>query len=87
MGVLVPWTSDPTTRRLPLPNGKDVLVTDTVGFIQRLPTNLVVWGGASDRPLHSTLFRSTLFRSTPFHSIRVSFTRLLSSEGGRVLEF
>ena len=34
-------TLDPTTRRLPLANGKDVLVTDTVGFIQRLPTNLV----------------------------------------------
>ena len=34
-------TLDPTTRRFPLPNGKDVLVTDTVGFIQNLPTELV----------------------------------------------
>ena len=34
-------TLDPTTRRLPLPNGKHVLLTDTVGFIQRLPTELV----------------------------------------------
>ncbi len=34
-------TLDPTTRRLPLPGGKEVLITDTVGFIQKLPTELV----------------------------------------------
>ena len=35
-------TLDPTTRRVKLPNGQEVLLTDTVGFIQRLPTALVV---------------------------------------------
>jgi len=34
-------TLDPTTRRLPLPSGNVILLTDTVGFIQRLPTNLI----------------------------------------------
>ena len=34
-------TLDPTTRRITLPSGKEVLVTDTVGFIQKLPTQLV----------------------------------------------
>ena len=34
-------TLDPTTRRLRLPRGRDVLLTDTVGFIQKLPTDLV----------------------------------------------
>src|SRR5688500_18771021 len=34
-------TLDPTTRRVRLPNGQDFLLTDTVGFIQRLPTALV----------------------------------------------
>jgi len=34
-------TLDPTTRRVRLPNGREVLLTDTVGFIQRLPTSLV----------------------------------------------
>lgn len=34
-------TLDPTTRRVDLPNGNLMLVTDTVGFIQKLPTNLV----------------------------------------------
>jgi len=34
-------TLDPTTRRVELPDGKAVLFTDTVGFIQKLPTMLV----------------------------------------------
>jgi GTP-binding protein HflX len=34
-------TLDPTTRRVALPGGGDVLFTDTVGFIQKLPTQLV----------------------------------------------
>ncbi|MFC2075065.1 GTPase HflX [Bdellovibrionota bacterium] len=34
-------TVDPTTRRLKLPNGHVVLLTDTVGFIKKLPTTLI----------------------------------------------
>ena len=34
-------TLDATTRRLQLPGGETVLVTDTVGFIKKLPTSLV----------------------------------------------
>jgi GTP-binding protein HflX len=34
-------TLDPTTRRLALPGGETVLVTDTVGFIRRLPHGLI----------------------------------------------
>jgi GTP-binding protein HflX len=34
-------TLDPTTRRVKLPGGSEVLFTDTVGFIQKLPTQLV----------------------------------------------
>src|SRR5271157_198895 len=34
-------TLDPTTRRVALPGGHQVLFTDTVGFIQKLPTQLV----------------------------------------------
>jgi len=41
-------TLDPTTRRLYLPSGRTILVTDTVGFIQKLPHQLV------------TAFRATL---------------------------
>ncbi len=34
-------TLDPVTRRLHLPDGRKALLTDTVGFIQKLPTQLV----------------------------------------------
>ncbi len=34
-------TLDPTTRRVRLPGGREALITDTVGFIQKLPTALV----------------------------------------------
>jgi len=34
-------TLDPTTRRLRLPSGRELLLTDTVGFIQKLPTDVV----------------------------------------------
>jgi GTP-binding protein HflX len=34
-------TLDPTTRRIELPGGRQVLLSDTVGFIQKLPTTLV----------------------------------------------
>ena len=34
-------TLDPTTRRLELPGGHAILVSDTVGFIQKLPTHLI----------------------------------------------
>jgi GTP-binding protein HflX len=34
-------TLDPTTRKVILPSGRKILITDTVGFIQKLPTTLV----------------------------------------------
>lgn len=34
-------TLDPTTRRIEVPSGREVLLTDTVGFINNLPTQLI----------------------------------------------
>jgi GTP-binding protein HflX len=34
-------TLDPTTRRVSMPSGREVLFSDTVGFIQKLPTDLI----------------------------------------------
>ena len=34
-------TLDPTTRNVTLPNNQDILLTDTVGFVRKLPHNLV----------------------------------------------
>ena len=46
-------TLDPTTRRLTLPEGEDVLLTDTVGFIRKLPHHLI-------KAFHSTLEEAAL---------------------------
>ena len=40
-------TLDPVTRRIQTPMGRDVLLTDTVGFIQKLPTAVVAAFGAT----------------------------------------
>lgn len=45
-------TLDPTTRRVLLNNGKEVLFTDTVGFIQKLPTQLVAAFRATLEEVH-----------------------------------
>ncbi len=34
-------TLDPTTRKVKMPGGRELLFTDTVGFIQKLPTQIV----------------------------------------------
>lgn len=34
-------TLDPTTRRMEMPSGQEILLTDTVGFIQKLPHHLI----------------------------------------------
>ncbi|HXZ00071.1 MAG TPA: GTPase HflX [Stellaceae bacterium] len=34
-------TLDPTMRRLPLPSGRNAILSDTVGFVSELPTHLV----------------------------------------------
>ena len=76
-------TLDPTTRRLTLPTGQEVLLTDTVGFIRRLPHQLI-------RAFHSTLEEATLADvlllvadvSDPECSAHLEVTRNLLSELG-----
>lgn len=46
-------TLDPTTRRIKLPDSRDILLTDTVGFIQKLPTTLVAAFNATLEELQS----------------------------------
>ncbi len=46
-------TLDPTTRKLTLPEGEEILLTDTVGFIRKLPHHLV-------KAFHSTLEEAAL---------------------------
>jgi len=57
-------TLDPTTRRLTLPNNQPILLTDTVGFIRKLPTTLI-------DAFKSTLEEATL-ADTLIHVIDIS---------------
>jgi GTPase len=57
-------TLDPTTRKVDLPNGYAVFVTDTVGFIRKLPTQLVA-------AFHSTLEEVT-FSDLVIHVVDLS---------------
>src|SRR5437588_6490071 len=45
-------TLDPLTRRIVLPGGQEVLLSDTVGFIAKLPTDLVAAFRATLEELH-----------------------------------
>ena len=53
-------TLDPTTRELKLPSGQEILLTDTVGFIRKLPHHLI------------EAFRSTLEEARYADIIRVA---------------
>ncbi len=60
-------TLDPLTRRLVLPGGQEVLLSDTVGFIAKLPTNLVAAFRATLEELESA--------DLLLHVLDVSFPR------------
>lgn len=45
-------TLDPTTRRVKLPSGREIVVTDTVGFIQKLPATLIAAFRATLEEIH-----------------------------------
>ena len=47
-------TLDPTTRRVALPDGGEILLSDTVGFIQKLPTTLIAAFRATLEEVHET---------------------------------
>ncbi len=76
-------TLDPTTRRFPLPNGKDVLVTDTVGFIQNLPTELVAAFRATlEEIVDSTMLVHVVDVSSPLAGAQVAAVDTVLAELG-----
>lgn len=59
-------TLDPTTRRATLPSGQSLLLTDTVGFIRRLPHRLVeAFKATLEEALISTFLIHVLDASSP----------------------
>nr|WP_092067859.1 GTPase HflX [Dendrosporobacter quercicolus]NSL46815.1 GTPase HflX [Dendrosporobacter quercicolus DSM 1736]SDL64922.1 GTP-binding protein HflX [Dendrosporobacter quercicolus] len=61
-------TLDPTTRRTTLPSGLDVLLTDTVGFIQKLPHQLIsAFRATLEEVVHADLLLHVIDASHPNH--------------------
>src|SRR5256714_9354975 len=77
-------TLDPTTRRLDLPTGRQVLLTDTVGFIQKLPTDLVAAFPATlEEATHARILIQRLDPTTPVDRQQaVTVGRELAELGG-----
>ncbi|MBN2652952.1 MAG: GTPase HflX [Spirochaetales bacterium] len=76
-------TLDPTTKSVKLGNGTELLMTDTVGFIQKLPHNLV---DAFKSTLEETLFADFLLIlidiSDPWFELHIQTTENVINEIG-----
>ncbi|MBI5699477.1 GTPase HflX [Candidatus Saganbacteria bacterium] len=66
-------TLDPVTRRLYLPEGKVILLTDTVGFIQKLPHQLVeAFHATLEESIEADVLLHVVDASSPFLEEQVS---------------
>lgn len=69
-------TLDPTTRRFELPNGEEVLITDTVGFISNLPHQLVkAFKSTLDEAVYADILMIVCDASDPECSEKLEVTR------------
>lgn len=76
-------TLDPTTRRVRLPCGRIILFTDTVGFIKKLPHNLVAAFRATlEGILEADIILHVADISHPMADAQVKITEAVLSEQG-----
>jgi GTP-binding protein HflX len=76
-------TVDPTTRRLELPGGERVLVTDTVGFVKKLPHQLVqAFRSTLDEVAEADLLLHVVDASTPDPRAHMDAVRAVLREIG-----
>lgn len=69
-------TLDPTTRRFELPNGEEVLITDTVGFISNLPHQLVkAFKSTLDEAVYADILMIVCDASDPECNEKLEVTR------------
>lgn len=86
-------TLDSTTRRLVLPEGREITLTDTVGFIQKLPTTLIeAFKSTLDEVLDCNLILHVVdASSTQFEAQKHAVEEILEQIGaqtiGRILVF
>jgi GTP-binding protein HflX len=74
-------TLDPTTRKFTLPNNQEVLLTDTVGFIRKLPHTLVAaFRSTLEAALHDDVLLHLIDSSHPLAEEHAETTRALLKE-------
>ncbi|MDR1497841.1 MAG: GTPase HflX [Puniceicoccales bacterium] len=76
-------TLDPTTRRLTLPNGRILLLTDTVGFVRRLPHQLVdAFKSTLEEAVQADFLIQVIDISSPEYAAHWQTTRTVLAEIG-----
>lgn len=76
-------TLDPTTRRLTLPDGQEVLLTDTVGFIRNLPHHLIhAFRSTLDEVVYADVILLVTDATDPEASEHIQVTEALLEELG-----
>ena len=76
-------TLDPTTRKYDLPCGESVLLTDTVGFINKLPHHLIsAFRSTLDEACYADILLIVIDASDPEFRTRLEVTENLLSELG-----
>lgn len=76
-------TLDPTTRKYRLPNGVEILLTDTVGFIRNLPHHLVkAFKSTLEEVTNSDIIIVMIDASDSEHESQLEVTRKLLNELG-----
>jgi GTP-binding protein HflX len=74
-------TVDPTTRRLDLPGGERVLVSDTVGFVRKLPHQLVqAFRSTLDEVVEADLLLHVVDASAPDPEAHIEAVRAVLAE-------
>ena len=76
-------TLDPTTRKFELPSGESVLLTDTVGFIRKLPHHLIkAFKSTLDEASYADVLMIVLDVSDPEYRAQLDVTEKLLDELG-----
>ena len=76
-------TLDPTTRKLTLPDGSAVLLTDTVGFIRKLPHHLIrAFKSTLDEVVYADVLMIVVDASDPEYRAQLETTETLLEELG-----
>ncbi|MBQ9120816.1 MAG: GTPase HflX [Clostridia bacterium] len=76
-------TLDPTTRKFTLPSGMEILLTDTVGFIRKLPHHLIkAFKSTLDEAVYSDILMILVDASDPEAGEQLAVTEKLLAELG-----